>query len=108
MFGVLFVLGMFLDVMSMMLLTLPIFLPLAQTAGLDPILFGIVMLIGLEVSFITPPLGMLLFVMMGVVPGASLAEVSRAAFPYVVCTAALVALMIYIPQIVTWPPRLIG
>ncbi len=68
MFGVLLLLGMFMEQISMMLLTVPVFFPLAQTLGFDPIWFGLIMLLSLEISFTTPPFGLLLFVMKGVAP----------------------------------------
>lgn len=65
MFGVLLILGMFMEQISMMLLTVPIFFPLAATLGFDPVWFGLIMLLALEISFTTPPFGLLLFVMKG-------------------------------------------
>ncbi|MEM8537882.1 MAG: TRAP transporter large permease, partial [Pseudomonadota bacterium] len=68
MFLILLVLGMFMDQLSMMLLTVPIFFPLAQTLGFDLIWFAVIMLMAMEISFTTPPFGLLLFVMKGVSP----------------------------------------
>jgi TRAP-type C4-dicarboxylate transport system permease large subunit len=70
MFGVLLILGMFMEQISIMLLTVPIFFPLATELGFDPIWFGLIMLLALEISFTTPPFGLLLFVMKGVAPPA--------------------------------------
>ncbi len=107
MFGILFVLGMFMDQVSMMLLTLPIFMPIAAAAGFDPIWFGVIVLITLEFSGITPPFGLQLYVMMGVMPGgASLLEVSRAGAPFLLCNLILVALLIVAPQIALFLPSL--
>jgi tripartite ATP-independent transporter DctM subunit len=108
MFGILLVLGCFIDVMSMMLLTLPLYLPLASAFGFDSVWFSTIVLIALEISFTTPPFGMLLFVMMGVVPGTTLSQVSRAALPYVLCTMAVVALLVAFPGLVLTLPRLLG
>jgi TRAP-type mannitol/chloroaromatic compound transport system permease large subunit len=108
MFGILLVLGCFIDVMSMMLLTLPLYLPLANAFGFDLIWFSTIVLIALEISFTTPPFGMLLFVMMGVVPGTTLPQVSRAALPYVICTMAVVALLVAFPGLVLTLPRLLS
>ena len=108
MFGVLTVLGMFMDQVSMMMLTLPVFMPLANTLGFDPIWFGLIMLMALEIGFTTPPFGLLLFVMMGVAPkGTTLQEVSMAGLPYIGMTMLVVALMIIFPQIVLWLPSLV-
>jgi TRAP-type C4-dicarboxylate transport system permease large subunit len=68
MFAVLLLLGMFMEQISIMLLTVPIFFPLAESLGFDLIWFAIIMLLALEISFTTPPFGLLLFVMKGVAP----------------------------------------
>jgi hypothetical protein len=93
MFGVL-VLGMFMDELSMMLITVPIFFPLAGTYGFYPIWFGVIVLLAPEISFTTPPVGLLLFVMKGVAPpGTSLADIHRAALPFMDCALLLVGLL---------------
>lgn len=97
---VLLVLGMLMDQVSMMLITLPVFLPLALAFGFDPIWFGLLMLLMLEVSFTTPPFGLLLFVMQGVAPpGTSLGTIARAALPYIGCVFLLIAILIAVPDI---------
>jgi tripartite ATP-independent transporter DctM subunit len=107
MFGTLLVLGMFMDPVSMMLISIPIFFPLAHTLGIDLIWFGLLMLIALEMSGTTPPFGLLLFIMIGVAPkGTTLVQVASAAFPFLLCDALLVALMIAYPQFVLWLPNL--
>jgi len=105
----LIVLGMFMDQLSMMMLTLPIFMPLIAAMGLEPIWFGVVMLLALELSLATPPFGMLLFLMVGVgPPGTTLGEVARAALPYVAATLAVIALLVAFPGIALWLPGLMG
>ena len=107
MFGVLLVLGMFMEQISIMLLTVPIFFPLAQTLGFDPIWFGLIMLLALEISFTTPPFGLLLFVMKGVAPpNTTMREIYRAAFPFILCSLLVVALLIVFPPLATWLPGL--
>ena len=107
MFGILLVLGMFMDQLSMMLLTVPIFFPLAQTLGFDLIWFGVIILMALEISFTTPPFGLLLFVMKGVAPpGTRMAEIYLAAIPYMVCAMLVVALLILFPQLALYLPGL--
>ena len=82
MFCVLLLLGMFMDATSMMLITVPIFFPLAQTLGFDLIWFGLFVLITIEMAGTTPPFGLLLYVMMGVAPrGTTLMHVASAAAP---------------------------
>ena len=107
MFGVLLLLGMFMEQISMMLLTIPIFFPLAQTLGFDPVWFGLIMLLALEISFTTPPFGLLLFVMKGVAPqGTTMREIYSSAFPFIGCSLLLVALLIGFPQLALWLPNL--
>ena len=107
MIGLLLVLGMFMDQLSMLLLTLPVFLPLANSLGFDLIWFGIILLLALEIGFTTPPFGLLLFVMTGVAPkGTTLVQVSAAALPYICCTLLLVGLIIAFPQIALYLPSL--
>ncbi|NRB35792.1 MAG: TRAP transporter large permease [Rhodobacteraceae bacterium] len=107
MFGVLLVLGMFMEQISMMLLTVPIFFPLATQLGFDPIWFGLIMLLALEISFTTPPFGLLLFVMKGVAPASTtMREIYTAAIPFILCSLAVVALLVAFPQLALWLPGL--
>jgi tripartite ATP-independent transporter DctM subunit len=104
---VLVLLGMFMDQLSMMMLTLPIFIPLVTQLGFDPVWFGVVMLLALELSLATPPFGMLLFVMMGVGPkGTTLWDVSRASAPYIACTLLLIVLLAAFPGLALTLPEL--
>lgn len=107
MFGVLLLLGMFMEQISMMLLTVPIFFPLAASLGFDPIWFGLIILLALEISFTTPPFGLLLFVMKGVAPrGTTMREIYVSAFPYMGCSMLLVFLLIVFPELALWLTRL--
>ncbi len=106
-FLLLIVLGMFMDQLSIMMLTLPILMPLVARFDFDPIWFGVVMLLLLELSLATPPFGLLLFVMMGVAPpGTTIGQVTRAALPYITCTLLLVLLLTAFPDIALWLPNL--
>ncbi len=108
MFGTLLALGTMIDAASILMLTIPIFMPLAEVMHFDPVWFGIIILLGLEMSGTTPPFGLLLFVMLGVAPpGTTLGQVVRAALPYLGCDAILVALLIFFPQIALYLPGLI-
>lgn len=106
MIAILLVLGCFMDQLSMMLITLPIFVPLAKAMGFDLILWGVIILLALEIGFTTPPFGLLLFVMMGVVPGTTLWQVSKAAMPYIACHFLLITMMILYPPLATWLPKM--
>ncbi|MFD1194423.1 TRAP transporter large permease subunit [Seohaeicola saemankumensis] len=105
MFGVLLLLGMFMEQISMMLLTVPIFFPLAASLGFDPIWFGLIMLLALEISFTTPPFGLLLFVMKGVAPpDTTMRDIYMSAIPFILCSLCLVALLILFPPLALWLP----
>jgi len=107
MFGVLLLLGMFMEQISMMLLTVPIFFPLAINLGFDPIWFGLIMLLALEISFTTPPFGLLLFVMKGVAPqGTTMRDIYVSAFPFMGCSLLLVILLVIFPELALWLPGL--
>lgn len=107
MFLILLLLGMFMDQLSMMLLTVPIFFPLALQYGFDPIWFGVIILLAMEISFTTPPFGLLLFVMQGVAPpGTKFSEICVAAIPFMACAMLLVLLIVVFPEIVTWLPSI--
>ncbi len=108
MFGTLLLLGMFMDQISIMLLTIPIFFPLAASLGYDTVWFGIIVLLAMEMSLTTPPFGLLLFLMQGVAPkGTTLAQVAWAAAPYLVCDLVLMVLLLLFPAIALYLPGLI-
>jgi len=105
MFACLLVLGMFMEQISMMLLTVPIFFPLAAQLGFDPVWFALIMLLALEISFTTPPFGLLLFVMKGVAPpDTSMRDIWLAAIPFILCSLLLVGLLILFPALALWLP----
>jgi tripartite ATP-independent transporter DctM subunit len=107
MFGILLVLGKFMDQLSMMLLTVPIFFPLATQLGFDLIWFAVIVLLALEISFTTPPFGLLLFVMKGVSsPDTTMRDIYMAAIPFMACAMLLVGLLIIWPDIALWLPNL--
>jgi tripartite ATP-independent transporter DctM subunit len=107
MIGVILFLGCFMDQLSMMLLTAPIFFPLAKTLGFDLAWFGLIMLLALEIGYTTPPFGLLLFVMKGVSPpGTSMRDIYLSAMPFIACVLLLIALIILFPPLATWLPRL--
>ena len=109
MLGVLLFMGAFMDQLSMMLITLPFFIPMAQHAGLDLVWFGILMLIVLEISFTTPPFGLLLFVMKGVAPpDITMRQIYMAAAPFIGLMLVTLALLIAFPALATWLPASIS
>ena len=109
MFGVLLILGMFMDQVSMMLLTVPIFFPLAESLQFDLVWFGLIMLLALEISLTTPPFGLLLFVMVAVAPkGTTLWQVAKAAAPYIGCALVVLVLLIIFPNLALYLPSLMN
>ncbi len=106
MIAVLILLGMFMDQVSMMLITVPIFYPIATQLGYDPVWFSLIVLMALEMSATTPPFGLLLFIMMGMVRGTTLGQVAVAAAPYLFCDVILIALLIFFPQLGLYLPSL--
>ncbi|MFO1188231.1 MAG: TRAP transporter large permease subunit [Alphaproteobacteria bacterium] len=105
--GVLFVyliLGMFVDAISMMVLTLAFTHPLVLASGYDTIWFGVVLVITLEIGLITPPVGLNLFTIQSVAAkGVKVSEIAAGAFPYVLIMIGALALFTIFPQIITWP-----
>jgi tripartite ATP-independent transporter DctM subunit len=106
MIGVIIFLGSFMDPLSKMLLTAPIFFPLAKSLGFDLTWFGLIMLLALEVGYTTPPFGLLLFVMKGVAPpGTSMKDIYLAGMPFIACVMLLILVIIFYPPIATWLPQ---
>ena len=108
MFLVLIMLGMFMDPVSMMLITVPIFYPIATQLGYDPVWFSLIVLMALEMSATTPPFGLLLFIMMGMVKGTTLWQVAIAAAPYLLCDLILVGILIAAPGLALYLPSLMN
>jgi C4-dicarboxylate transporter DctM subunit len=97
------VLGCFLDGISMVVLTMGVIMPTVQKAGIDPLWFGIFIVIVVEMAQVTPPVGFNLFVMQGMT-GRSIVYIARAAFPFFLLMVAMVVLLYAFPQIVTFLP----
>ena len=107
MLGVLLILGAFMDQISMIMVTLPFFVPLVALFQIDPLWFAVLMLICMEISFMTPPFGLLIFVMKGVAPpGITLTQVYAAAAPFVGLQLLILAILIAWPDLTTWLPGL--
>ncbi|WP_375569850.1 TRAP transporter large permease subunit [Seohaeicola saemankumensis] len=108
MLAILLVLGCFMDQISMILLTLPFFVPLALANSVDMTWLMLLILVAMEISLLTPPFGLLLFVMKGVAPtNISLTQVYGAALPFVGLKYLVLAILLIWPEIATWLPNLI-
>ncbi len=109
MMGMLIFLGLFLDQVSMMMITLPIFMPIVQKFGIDQVWFGVMFLICMQLGLLLPPHGLLLMTMKGVSPPAvTMAHIFRAVTPYVLFSMAVLALVYFVPAVAVWLPNLIG
>ena len=100
------VLGCLIDAMAMVLLTLPVFFPLVTSLGFDPIWFGVILVIVVEMGMITPPIGMNVYVISGIVPDVPMHVIFRGIFPFFISEILFVILLIVFPQIVMFLPRL--
>jgi TRAP-type C4-dicarboxylate transport system permease large subunit len=102
-------LGIFVDQVSMMMITLPIFMPIVTSLGIDPIWFGVMFLICMQLGLLLPPHGLLLMTMRGVAPpSVTMAHIFLAVGPYVVMSLILLLAVFFIPGIATWLPGWIG
>lgn len=108
MMGVLLILGCFIDQVSMVMITVPLFIPMAQAVGIDLVWLGVIYLITMEISFLTPPFGLLLFVMKGIAPpGYSINTVYRAALPFLALELLVLACVVIFPGLGLWLPSMI-
>ncbi|MCG8354284.1 MAG: TRAP transporter large permease [Kiloniellales bacterium] len=109
MIAILLFLGAFMDQLSMLLITLPFFIPMAEAVGFDLIWFGVLLLLVMEISLTTPPFGLLLFVMKGTAPpDITMRQVYLAALPFVALELLLLLAVVFVPEIATGLPELVG
>ena len=101
------VLGCFLDSLGMIVITVPVFLPLVLGLGYDPIWFGVLVVVVVEIGLITPPVGMNLFVIRSQQPDLSIGTLYRGVLPFLSAGAALIALLIAFPDLALWLPRVL-
>jgi tripartite ATP-independent transporter DctM subunit len=106
---VLLIMGTFMESMTIIMITLPIYMPIIKTLGFDPLWFGAIMLIMLEMGITTPPFGMILFVVKGVAPpDVTMMDVYKAGFPFLMCDLIVVMLLLAFPALALWLPGLMG
>jgi len=102
-------LGMFMDQLSILMITLPIFMPVCHALKWNPLWFGLMLLINMSIANLSPPFGMELFVMKGVSPpDTTMGDVYRAAIPFIIMEAIVIALVILVPSLATWLPGIAG
>ena len=100
-------LGMFINLLAIIMLTLPLFIPVVHALGFDPVWFAVIFLLTLEMGATSPPFGLSLFVMKGVAPpGTTMGDTYRAAIPFLLCDLVVVVLLLTLPIIALWLPNL--
>jgi tripartite ATP-independent transporter DctM subunit len=105
---ILIFLGIFVDQVSMMLITLPIFMPVVQKFGIDLVWFGVMYLICMQLGLLLPPHGLLLMTMKGVSPPqVRMSHIFRAVVPYVMLSLVLLVLVFFVPAVALWLPNLL-
>jgi TRAP-type C4-dicarboxylate transport system permease large subunit len=98
-------LGLFVDQVSMMMITLPIFMPIVSSLGIDPIWFGVMFLMCMQMGLLLPPHGLLLMTMRGVAPPeVRTSQIFKAVIPYVLMSLMLLVAIFFWPAIATWLP----
>jgi tripartite ATP-independent transporter DctM subunit len=108
MLGILLVLGCFMDQVSMMMITAPLFMPVAEALGLEIVWFGVLMLMVLEISLATPPFGLLLFVAKGAAPQIPMGAIIRSVAPFIAIALGVVGLLVAVPELTLLLPRLMA
>jgi tripartite ATP-independent transporter DctM subunit len=107
--ALLLVAGMFLPPAAIILMTTPILIPVILASGFDPIWFGVILTINMELGLITPPVGLNLFVINGITPDVKLPTILRGALPFMGCMVLAILILCVFPELATWlPTRLMG
>lgn len=107
MLAIVLFLGCFLDPVSIMMISLPLFMPIVNTLDFNPVWFGILMLISIDLGNLTPPLGMLLYVMKGVAPkDITMADIIKSSFPFFILEVSVLILIFIFPIIAIWLPSI--
>ena len=105
---IIFFLGMVLDPVGIMMITLPVFIPIITALGFDPIWFGILFVINMEIGYKTPPFGFNLFYLKGVVPpSGTMNDIYKSIIPFVLVEIVGIILIMIFPEIATWLPELL-
>ena len=106
---VLIFLGIFVDQVSMMLITLPIFMPVVQAFGVDQVWFGVMFLICMQLGLLLPPHGLLLMTMKSVSPPqVRMSHIFQAVVPYIAMSILVLALVFFVPSVAVWLPKVLG
>ena len=99
--------GLFLDSVSMMLITVPVFLPIVRDFGIDPVWFGIFIVVVAEIGLITPPVGLNVFVIKSQLPEIPIQTIYWGIFPFLFVDVLLIIILVIFPEFALWLPRLL-
>ena len=102
------VLGCALDALAMILLTVPIFFPIVANLGFDPIWFGVIVVLVVELGMISPPIGMNVFVIKGIAPEVPIGQIYLGVLPFVIALMLLIVVLVIFPGLATWLPSTMG
>ena len=102
--GIVFIMGMFFDPMGIILICIPIFYPVVQSLGFDPIWFNLLFNVNLCMGYITPPFGYCLFYLKSLCPETPMAIIYRSVIPFILLMILAMITMVFIPGIITWFP----
>jgi C4-dicarboxylate transporter DctM subunit len=101
---VLLILGCFLDSTAIILITTPLFLPILVSNGFDPIWYGVMLIINIEIAFVTPPVGMNLYVVKSIAPEVPLGTIIKGAIPFLLLALLAICMITVFPQLALWLP----
>ena len=102
------ILGFFMDWVGILLLTMPIFVPIIKELGYDPVWFGILFCMNMQISYLSPPFGPAAFYLKGVAPPEiSLADIYKALWPFILLQMLAIAIVIALPEVALWLPRVL-
>lgn len=101
-------LGCAMNIIPMMLLTLPIIFPVIMTLGFDPVWFGVVIVIMMEMGQITPPVGLNVYIIAGVAKDVPMWDIFKGVFPFILMVVVAILLLTFFPDIALWIPNSMG
>ena len=105
--GIFFILGCILDPVGIIMICTPVFVPVITALGFDPLWFGVLFIMNMEMGYLTPPFGFNLFYMKAIAPaGVSMGDIYRSVVPFVALQAVALVIIIIFPQIALWLPKL--
>jgi TRAP-type C4-dicarboxylate transport system permease large subunit len=99
--------GMFIEGIAIMIIAYPVLLPVITQIGVDPVHFGVILVLNIMIGLVTPPVGLCLYVMAGIAR-ISIAEITREIWPYVLALMGVLLLITFVPAISLWLPQALG